>query len=49
MMTKSRRIYSAMASVVDESILNITTALKKHGMWQDTVLVYARNTARLGI
>jgi arylsulfatase I/J len=36
-----RRVYNAMASAVDESVANITAALKRNDMWEHTLFVYS--------
>ena len=36
-----RRVYAGMASALDESVGNITAALKRLGMWEDTLLVFS--------
>ena len=35
-----QNVWSGMVSAVDESVGNITAALKARGMWGDTLLVY---------
>ena len=41
-----RRNISAMVTVLDESVGNVTAALKRHGMWDDTLLVFSTVGAR---
>ena len=36
-----RRVWSGMISSIDETVLNITSALKDEGMWQRTLLLFA--------
>lgn len=38
--TDKRKTYAAMLSAVDESIENVTKALKAKGMWDNTILVF---------
>ncbi len=35
-----------MVSCMDEAIANVTEALKKHGLWEDTVLVFSSGEPR---
>ena len=35
-----KNVFSAMVSAVDEAVLNITTALKEEGMWNNTLVVW---------
>jgi arylsulfatase A-like enzyme len=35
-----RKTYAGMLSAADESIRNVTNALKKHGMWNETLIVF---------
>lgn len=37
----ARRTYAGMVSCMDEGIGNITQALQKHGLWDDTVLFFS--------
>ena len=37
---QKRAIFAAMMSVVDEAVLNVTTALKEEQMWTNTVFVW---------
>lgn len=46
---QERRVYDAMMSGIDESMGNITQALKDKGMWNDTLIVFASGpSSRLG-
>ena len=36
-----RRIYAAMTSCMDEAIGNVTKAMQKNGLWENTVLVFS--------
>ncbi|CAH3182356.1 unnamed protein product [Porites lobata] len=36
---KTRRDYAAMVDIVDEAIGNVTKAMKKAGLWDDTLLI----------
>eukprot|EP01084_Bolivina_argentea_P071225 129521_1 len=35
-----RNTYDAMISVVDETVLNVTTALKEYGLWNNTLFIW---------
>lgn len=37
----NRRFYAAMVSCLDEAVGNVTQALKEHGFWEDTVLIFS--------
>ena len=37
----ARRIYSGMTSCMDEGIGNVSKALQKYGLWEDTVLIFS--------
>ena len=37
---KQRRIYAAMATSLDQSVTNITAALKSNGLWNNTVIIF---------
>ena len=41
-----RRVYAGMASALDESVGNITAALKRLGMWENTLLVFSSESVR---
>ena len=38
---KLRNVFDAMVSVVDDSVKNVTTALKAKGMWSTTLFIWA--------
>merc|ERR1711879_616555 len=38
---KRKNVFFAMVSVVDETVKNVTAALKEKGMWNDTLLVWS--------
>ena len=40
-MDKNRTIYAGMTACVDESVLNITIALEKYGLWNNTIVIFS--------
>jgi arylsulfatase B len=35
-----RKVYAGMLTAADEGIQNVTTALKQHGLWEDTIVIF---------
>ena len=38
---KKRRVYVAMAALLDEAVANVTAAYARHGMWANTITVFS--------
>ena len=36
-----RRVFAAMTTTLDEGVANVTAALKRAGMWDDTLLIFS--------
>jgi len=36
-----RRVFAAMTTTLDEGVANVTAALKRAGLWEDTLLVFS--------
>ncbi|XP_068685136.1 arylsulfatase B-like isoform X2 [Montipora foliosa] len=44
---KQRRTYAAMLDIVDEAIGNVTSSLKKAGLWQNTLFIFTTDNGGL--
>ena len=40
-MHEKRKILAAMTSIMDEAVYNVTRALQRYGMWENTILIFS--------
>ena len=43
-----RRIYAGMVLALDQAVSNITESYQKHGLWDDTVLIFSTDNGGIG-